>query len=422
MSWDPALTYQETTAISDEARGFVDKSLWGNGVNNLGPSKDDYGSLSFYAPNVNLMRDHRWGRNNEAFGEDPFLVGRMADAYVDGAQGQTMAGKPLTPYLKTIAVAKHYALNTEENDRMTGSSDTTDANVRDYYTQQFRSVIEHAHVAGLMSSYNAINGTPSTVDTYTLGALAQRTYGFNGYVSSDCLANTVPWAPSGLGHDWLPPGWTALGTSGSTAAWLNPSGNQVVSAPAGGEAYTLRAGTGVDCIGPEANVASIEEAIRAGVLSEGVLDNALVHMFADRIASGELDPPSKVACTRITKAVIQSPAHTALARKQADEDLVLLKNVPVQKRALLPVDAAKVHHAVIVGDLANTVTLGGYSGDPGTQVDAVQGITSAVKAANPNATVTYDACGTSTTATKPASCSAATLGAIRAADLVVVFV
>jgi beta-glucosidase len=423
MSWDPALTYQETTAISDEARGFLDKSLYGTGVNNLGPLQSDYGSLSFYAPNVNLMRDPRWGRNNEAFGEDPLLVARMADAYVDGAQGETMSGRPLTPYLKTIAVAKHYALNTEENDRMTGSSDTTDANIRDYYTKQFASVIEQAHVGGLMSSYNAINGTPSPVDTYTLNELAQRTYGFAGYVSSDCPANTTAYGPAPF-HNWLAPGWSAVGAPGANAAWTNHTTGQVVSAPAGGEAYALRAGTGVDCIGPEANAVSISEAIRAGVLSEGVLDTALVRMFTDRIRTGEFDPAAKVAWTRITKATIQSPAHTALARRQADEDIVLLKNSRVHgsRSPLLPLDPVRPKSVVIVGNLAGTVTLGGYSGNPGTQVDAVQGITQRLKRANPRATVTYDACGTSTTTTKPAACSPATLAAIKAASLVVVFV
>lgn len=421
MSWDPRLTYEETTAISDEARGFLDKSLYGAGVNNLGPLKSDYGSLSFYAPNVNLMRDPRWGRNNEAFGEDPYLVGRMADAYVDGDQGETMSGRPLTPYLKTIAVAKHYALNTEEADRMNGSSDTTDANIRDYYTAQFRSVIENAHVAGLMSSYNAINGTPSPADTYTLDELAQRTYGFEGYVSSDCLAVTDVWSS----HRWAPPGWAQVAASGGAAvAWRNVATGQVVSAPAGGEAYSLRAGTGVNCIGPEANAASVAEAIRAGVLSEGVLDTVLVHEFTDRIETGEFDPASKVPWTKITKAAIQSPAHTALARKQADEDIVLLKNSRSRgaKSPLLPVNPKKLKSVVIVGNLAGVVTLGGYSGDPSTQVDAVQGITQELGRANPHATVTYDACGTSTTATEPASCSAATLAAIRHASLVVVFV
>jgi len=188
MSWDPSLTYQETTAISDEARGELDKSLWDTGQNNIGPSPADYGSLTYWAPNVNMDRDPRWGRTDEAFGEDPYLVGQMAGAFVDGYQGETLAGKPMTPYLKVAATAKHYALNNVENNRNADSSDTTDANIRDYYTAQFRDLIENSHVSGIMNSYNAVNGTPSPADTYTANELQQRTYGFNGYTTSDCGA------------------------------------------------------------------------------------------------------------------------------------------------------------------------------------------------------------------------------------------
>jgi beta-glucosidase len=159
MSWDPALMQRETTAISDEIRGELDKSLWGVGQNNIGPSKDDYGSLTYWAPTVNLDRDPRWGRTDEAFGEDPYLVGRMAGAFVDGYQGQD------SRYLKVAATAKHFALNNVEDTRNHTSSDTTDANLRDYYLKQFQSLIEGSHVAGLMTSYNAINGTPSPADT-----------------------------------------------------------------------------------------------------------------------------------------------------------------------------------------------------------------------------------------------------------------
>src|SRR5204862_8277410 len=123
-----------------------------------------------------------------------------------------------------------------------------------------------------------------------------------------------------------------------------------------------------------------------------------------------------------TKDAIQSPAHQALAEKVAAEDLVLLKNdnVAGTSAPLLPADPSKLNNVVIVGNLANTVTLGDYSGDPSLRVSAVQGITSAVKAANPSATVTFDACGTSTTATSAASCSAQTLADIKTADLVIV--
>ena len=284
--------------------------------------------------------------------------------------------------------------------------------IRDYYTKQFASLVENAHVSGIMTSYNAVNGTPSPVDTYTVNELLQRTYGFNGYTTSDCGAIGDVYTS----HQWTPPGWTS--------AWTNPATGQQVSAPAGAQAYALRAGTDLNCTGSEPTLANIQDAISAGVLSEGVIDNALVHLFTIRMETGEFDPPSKVAYTKITKSVIQSPAHQALAEQVAADDLVLLKNdnVTGTSSPLLPANPAKLSNIVIVGNLANTVTLGGYSGQPSLQVNAVQGITAAVKAANPSATVTFDSCGTSTTATSPASCSAATQAAIKAADLVIVFV
>ena len=417
MAWDPQLTYQETTAISDEARGFLDKSLWGTGQNNLGPSANDYGMLTYWAPTVNMDRDPRWGRTDEAFGEDPYLASQVSGAFVDGYQGESMSGRLLTPYLKVASTAKHFALNDNENNRHADSSDTTDANIRDYYTSQFRSLTENAHVAGVMTSYNAVNGTPSPADTYTVDELLQRTYGFNGYTTSDCGA--VGDVYSAGSHDWAPPGWTTNGTT-----WTSSATGQTLPAAAGGQAYALRAGTQVNCTGGEPTLANIQAAIKAGVLSEGVLDNALVHLFTMRMRTGEFDPPARVAYTRITKSAIQSPAHQALAEKVAADDLVLLKNdnVTGTSSPLLPADPAKLSNVVIVGNLANTVTLGDYSGDPTLQVNAVQGITAAVKAANPAASVVYDSCGTSTTATAPASCSAATDAAIKTADLVIVFV
>jgi beta-glucosidase-like glycosyl hydrolase len=423
MSWDPGLVYQETTAISDEARGFLDKSLFGSGENNLGPSAGDYGSLTYWAPTVNMDRDPRWGRTDEAFGEDPYLASAMADAFVEGYQGETMSGEPMTPYLKVAATAKHFAMNNEEDDRTSGSSDTTDANVRDYYTKQFQSLTENAHVSGIMTSYNAINGTPSPVDTYTANELLQRTYGFDGYTTSDCDAVATAFEEPPGGHAWAAPGWTSSDSNGQVI-WTNDATGAVIPAAAGAEAYALRAGTQLDCTGDEATVTNIEDAIGAGILSEGVLDTDLTQLFTMRMETGEFDPASKVAYTKITKSVIQSPAHQALAEKVAASDLVLLKNDDLAGtgRPLLPADPARLGHVVIVGNLAGTVTLGDYSGDPSLQVSAVQGITAAVRAANPDATVTYDSCATSTTATAPADCSAATLAAIKSASLVIVFV
>ena len=416
MSWDRDLMYDETTAISDEARGFLDKSLWGVGQNNIGPDKNDYGSLTYWAPTVNLDRDPRWGRTDEAFGEDPYFVAQMAGAFVNGYQGQTKDGKATTPYLKVASTAKHYALNNTDNDRTGISSDTDDRTLREYYTAQFRDLIENAHVSGLMTSYNAINGTPAVADTYTVNQLAQRTYGFGGYVTSDCGAVGTTWQLPPGGHDWAPPGWTTDHKSSPT--WTNTATGATLSGQAGGQAYALRAGTDVNCTGAEATAQNIRDAIAAGALSEGVVDTALVRLFTVRMRTGEFDPPSQVKYTQITKDVIQSPAHQALAQKVADNSLVLLKN----DGNLLPADGTKLGKVVILGDLASKVTLGGYSGAPAKQVSAVQGITSAVKAANPSASVVYDAAGTSTTASGAAQLSDATQADIKAADLVIVFV
>ena len=418
MSWDPQLVYDETTAISDEARGELDPSLWGKAQNNLGPSPNDYGALTFWAPTVNMDRDPRWGRTDEAFGEDPYLQGQMAGAFVNGYEGNTLAGKSVNGYLKVAATAKHYALNDNENNRHADSANTTDANIRDYYTAQFRDLVENAHVAGVMTSYNAINGTPAPADTYTANELLQRTYGFGGYTTSDCGA--VGDVYSRGSHNWAPPGWTTSTTGPVT--WTSTTTGQQVPGAAGGQAYAVRAGTDLNCTGAEYTLANIQAAIKAGILSEGVIDNALVHLFTIRMETGEFDPRSQVPYTQITKDAIQSPAHQALAEKVAAEDLVLLKNdnVAGTSAPLLPADPSKLNNVVIVGNLANTVTLGDYSGDPSLRVSAVQGITSAVKAANPNATVTFDACGTSTRATTAASCSAQTLSDIKTADLVIV--
>ncbi|MFI0944106.1 glycoside hydrolase family 3 C-terminal domain-containing protein [Streptomyces sp. NPDC021020] len=423
MSWDKDLMYRETTAISDEIRGFLDKSLFGKGQNNLGPSADDYGSLTFWAPTVNLDRDPRWGRTDEAFGEDPYFVGQMAGQFIDGYQGNNPDGSSPTGYLKVAATAKHYALNNVEDNRTGISSDVSDTELRDYYTAQFRDLIEQAHVAGLMTSYNAINGTPSVADTYTTDELAQRTYGFDGYITSDCGAVGTGWRQFPGGHDWAPPGWTT-DHDADNPTWTETATGRKLSGQAGSQAYALRAGTDLNCTGDEATTANIQEAIASGALSEGVVDTALVQVFAVRMATGEFDPAASVPYTKITKDQVESPAHQALATEVADNSLVLLKNAKpaAAKAPLLPVDVAKAKKVVVLGDLADATTLGLYSGKPSHTTTPLRGVLNAVHSVDPYASVVYDAAGTSSTATTPAVLSDATKDAIKAADLVVVFV
>lgn len=423
MSWDPKLIYEETTAISSEARGFLDKSLFGKGKNNLGESIDDYGNLTYWAPTINMDRDPRWGRNDEAFGEDPYLASRMAAAFVDGFQGQTMNGKPMTKYLKVAATAKHFTMNDVENNRTGITSNASNEAIRDYYTAVFRYLVEKAHVAGIMTSYNAVNGTPAVANSFLVNTLLQRTFGFHGYTTSDCGAVGTTYRLFPRGHNWAPPGWK-ITRKDDESIWLNKTTGIKVPAAAGGQAFAVRVGTQLNCTGYEYTLSNIEAAIKAGVLSKGVIDRALTRVFTIRMRTGEFDPRNMVPYNKITKAVIQSPAHQRLAEKVAENSLVLLKNDPLpgSGKTLLPIDASKIHKIVIVGNLANKVTLGGYSGNPSLKVDAVQGITTAMKVANPKASVIFDKTGTSTTAELPAKLDAKTKADIRSADLVVVFV
>ncbi|MFJ3710109.1 glycoside hydrolase family 3 C-terminal domain-containing protein [Streptomyces sp. NPDC090053] len=428
MTWDKDLMYQETTAISDEVRGYLDKSLFGVAPNNIGGSKTDYGSLTFWAPTVNMDRDPRWGRNDEGFGEDPYLVAQMAGAFVNGYQGNTETGQSANGYLKVAATAKHFALNNVEDMRKAANSAATDADIRDYYTAQFKSLIGNSHVAGLMTSYNAVNGTPAVANTYTANQIAQRTYGFSGYTTGDCGAVAtvydLPTADSAVaGHNWAPPGWTTDGL-GDNSTWTNTSTGAKISAQAGAEAYALRAGSYLNCYGFENSAANLRAAIDAGILSEGVIDTALTRTFTMRMSTGEFDPASSVPYTSATKANIESPEHQALAEKVAANDLVLLKNdhVAGSSKPLLPADPAKLNNVVILGDMADKMTYGDYWNVPTHQTNAVQGLTKAIKAANPHANILFDAAGTSSTATSPATLSASTRAAIRNADLVVPFV
>ncbi|WP_211192373.1 ricin-type beta-trefoil lectin domain protein [Actinoplanes sp. TBRC 11911] len=412
-AWDPDLTYGTGSAISDEARGFLDKSLWNVSQNNIGPDQNQQGSLNYFAPTINMARNAKWGREDEGFGEDPLLTGTLATQWIAGFQGENPDGTPINGYLKASATAKHYALNNVENGRTSISSDVSESELRDYYTQQFSDVIANAHPAGVMSSYNAINDTPAVANTHTLDELARKTYGHTGFVTSDCGGVGTT---SG-GHNWVPPG---SGFTISGQNWVNSSTGTKLPATAGGQAYALRAGNDVNCSGDEMTTQNIEAAIGAGILSEGVLDTALVRVFTMRMKTGEFDPPSSDPWTSLTKAQIQSPAHVALAGKSADESMVLLKNDPVAGKPLLP--ASLPDKVVVLGNLAGVVNLGSYGNNPTQQVSMAQGITNRVKAANPNASVVVDAAGTSTTATTDAVLSTATTDAIKAAKLVVLVV
>jgi beta-glucosidase-like glycosyl hydrolase len=370
-------------------------------------------------------------------GEDPYLVSRMGVAYVNGAQGQGTDGMPLAKYLKTAAVAKHFALNNVETARQSISSQVDDATIRNYYMPNFRALTEEAHVAGLMTSYNSINGTPSAHNTYTSNLLLRRTFGFDGFINSDCGAVSTAYklpttgSMSG-GRDWVPPGWSRGSEIGTRVfwgnvqlyrtTWITPGGVEITSS-AGAEATSVRSGTIINCGDTEFNYA--QEAIDAGVLNEGMIEEGLLRAFTARMKTGEFDSTDGQTYTQLTKDVIESDEHIALAKSNAEQALVLLKNdsVPSLGAPVLPLNASATKKVVILGDMAQSLQLGGYSNTAtaSNSTTIVEGITEALAAVG-TVTVISDEAGASASGADDIALSDEAKAAIPDADLVLVVV
>lgn len=323
-TWNTDLVEQLGDVTSDEARAYTNEK--GKG-------------LSYWSPTINMARDPRWGRAEETFGEDPYLTGQIGASYVRGMQGNDER------YLKVIATGKHFAANNSEYNRHNGSSDMSDAEMRDYYTRAFRTLVEDANVASIMTSYNKLNGIPMPANKFMIETLLRRTWGFDGYVTSDCGAIRDIYSS----HQWVPEGWD----------------HPVNATEAAGLA--IKAGTDLNCGGVYACEAV--NAVNEGILSEDDLDIALVRLFTARMKTGEFDPKESVPYASDEYSwskQISNEEHTALSAQASEEAVVLLKNTPAaaETENLLPLNQETVKDVVIVGAQADSIILGDYSGTP----------------------------------------------------------
>jgi beta-glucosidase len=393
-SWDPDLMYREATAISDEARETVP----GNTLN-----------LDFFAPTINLARDPRWGRNDETFSEDPLLTAAMGAQYVDGMEGKDEQGRLLPQgggYLKTVATLKHYAANNSEVNRLTGSSDLDERTLREYDTAPFRQIIAASHPGALMSAFNDVNGVPSTANAHLLDTLARQTYGFGGYVTSDCdaIEGLVVY------HRWRPFGYGRPINPTEAHAIANASGTDLNCTVPNGDHLTNQ------------NVlpAAVDDGIRTASDTYNIndIDSSLVRLFTARFELGEFDstagePWVKAARAQLpagtwtnsdaNHAITETPARLGLDREVADRTLVLLKNAVTTRKdgstgALLPlqVPPSGPFRVAVIGSLANRsdMYLGAYSSAQGpsgvaNEVTPYEGIKRAIQAVNPGAVVDF---------------------------------
>ena len=316
-TWNPNLIYRVASQIGDEAREVTT----GNTEN-----------LDFYSPTMNLERDPRWGRNDEAYGEDPLLVNKEVDQFVNGMEGKDESGTLLPEsggFHKTITTIKHYAANNSEVNRRTGSSDMDDRTLREYYTKAFRGVVEDSQPGSVMSSYNSINGTPTASDPYLMDNLMRQTFGFEGYFTSDCDATYEIVA----GHHWQPPVWT------------RPLNNIERNA------FAITAGEDLDCnagykdgynyldSAPVASNSAIKT--QTGTFNVNDLDAALVRLSPRGCRPASSMPASSVPWVAKARAAVAAgtwvnsnannavtitPPRLDLAREAADKSIVLMKN------------------------------------------------------------------------------------------------
>jgi len=308
--------------------------------------------LDFWAPNVNIFRDPRWGRGQETYGEDPFLSGRMAVAFVTGMQGDD------PHYYQVISTPKHFAVHSgPEPTRHFTDVDVSKHDEEDTYTPAFRAAVMEGHAGSVMCAYNAINGEPACANQFLLQHTLRGAWQFQGYVVSDC----------GAVHDIF-------------------DGHRYRPTQPQASAISLQRGMDNECIDFFTKVKDDHdykpyiEAVQQGYLSESAIDTALIRLFTARMRLGMFDPPEMVPYSNIDEAQLDSAAHRALARRMANESIVLLKN-----DGTLPLKSVK--RIAVVGPLADQtlVLLGNYNGTPTHTVSVLEGM----KAEFPEAKITY---------------------------------
>jgi beta-glucosidase len=325
-TWDTDLLHRVADTISTEARAKYNDAI---AHNNTGR----YYGLTFWSPNINILRDPRWGRGQETYGEDPFLTARLGVNFVTGLQGDD------PHYLKTVSTPKHYAVHSgPESLRHRFDAPVSLHDLYDTYTPAFRATVVEAHADSIMCAYNSIRGEPACAN-HLLYDLLRNTWGFRGYVVSDC------WAINDLyqGHGFV--------TTLEEAA-----------------ALSLKAGTDLTC-GPQFKV--LDRALDDRLVAPEDIDRAVKRLFEARFRLGVFDPPDRLPWSKLTLADVDTPANRQLALQAARESVVLLKN----DHNTLPLKSS-IKSIAVAGPTADSLDalLGNYNGTPSRYTTILAGI------------------------------------------------
>jgi len=336
-TWDVDLMHRVADIISTEARAKYNDALTRpapTGPETLMTLPGRTAGLTYWSPNINIFRDPRWGRGQETYGEDPYLTGRMAVAFVTGMQGNDPR------YLKVVATPKHYAVHSgPEPERHGFDARASERDMVSTYLPAFRTSVIEGRAESIMCVYNAVNGTPGCASSDLLQKRLREQWGFRGYVVSDCGAvNDIH-----RNHEYTP----TLGEAAVAA---------------------VKAGTDLTC-GTEYK--ALVDEVKAGRITEAEIDRAVERLFVARLRLGMFDPPERVPYSRISIAENDSSAHREVARDAARRAIVLLKN----EDGLLPLGSS-VGKIAVVGPSADdpVAVLGNYHGISSRQVTPLEGI------------------------------------------------
>jgi beta-glucosidase len=330
-TWDTDLVHAMGETVSTEARAKYNDAMRNN-------QHEMFFGLTFWAPNINIFRDPRWGRGQETYGEDPFLTGRMGVAFVTGMQGND------PKYFRVVSTPKHYAVHSGPEPLRHGFNvDASPHDLEDTYLPAFRAAVTEAHAQSVMCAYNAIDGAPACANTMLLRDHLRNAWKFDGYVVSDCAAI----ADVNTGHHYAPD-------------------------MAHAAAAALKAGTDIECGFREGQAyPALVDAVHQNLVTEAEIDKAVHRLFRARFQLGMFDPPSSYAYGRIPMSEVNTPEHRQLSLRAARESMVLLKN----QDHMLPLKPG-IDRIAVVGPTAELVQSlqGNYNGPPPAPVYPLDGI------------------------------------------------
>lgn len=335
-TFDDQLLYRIAEAISIEARAKFHA---------VGKEQAErfHRGLTFWAPNINIFRDPRWGRGQETYGEDPYLTSRMGTAYVRGLQGNDPY------YLRAAACAKHFAVHSgPEGLRHTFDAQVSQKDLEETYLPAFKALVD-AGVESVMGAYNRVNGEPACGSSYLLQHKLRGQWQFKGHVVSDCWAICDFHKNHKVTQDIL----ESLALALKTGCDLNC-----------GDAYYYLA-----------------EAVQKGYINEADIDRSVTRllMTLDKLGLIHDDGPYQ----GIDLQQVNWEAHHALALEAAEKSIVLLKN-----NGILPLNKQKLSYIYVTGPNATNIDalLGNYAGVSSNLQTILEAV---VKEAGPEITVTY---------------------------------